>query len=308
LYNGAVNGWVSKADNTQALAAQSKASTNGTVYYVTAVTMPKDKGFTVTTTADTALDTTSDLDVTNNAYRRVDIINKANGTVLVANSGTVLVTNSGTTSVISGSAAAGTLTVNAYDNASTPALTGAQTIVLNGKWSMPTVSSSGTYYGRVTVGGGTYSASVSSHSVTTIPVVTGSISGTVSNIGTTTKPSGTDGTNYWTITPSGSVTTTGVSTAKGKATIGTSGYLTTGNKESSASTVNITPTVSIGTARYIVKGAVENNASGGTSSGTINMGSQIKIGAGYYPSDLYYTAKDRVFTYDSTNKKLTITY
>lgn len=139
---------------------------------------------------------------------------------------------------------------------------------------------------------GAYSGSVSSHSITTTPVVTGSISGTVTNIGTTTKPSsGTDGTNYWTITPGGSVTTTGVSTAKGKATVGTAGYVPTGNNESSASTVNITPTVSNGTARYILKGAVTNNTSGGTSSGTINRGSQIKIGAGYYPSDLYYTAQ-----------------
>jgi hypothetical protein len=58
----------------------------------------------------------------------------------------------------------------------------------------------------------------------------------------------------------------------------------------------------------VAAGTITNNTSGGTSSGTINRGNQIKIGAGYYPSDLYYTAKDRVFTYDSTNKKLTITY
>ena len=137
---------------------------------------------------------------------------------------------------------------------------------------------------------GAYSASVSSHSISTTPVVTGSIAGTVTNIGTTTKPSGTDGTNYWTITPSGSVTTTGVSSAKGKATIGTAGYVAAGNSETSAHTVNITPTVNSGSARYIVKGTITNNTSGGTYSGTINMGSQIKIGAGYYTGDTYYQA------------------
>ena len=145
------------------------------------------------------------------------------------------------------------------------------------------------------VANGAYSASVSAHSVSTTPVVTGSISGTVTNIGTTTTPSGTDGTNYWTITPSGSVTTTGVSSAKGKATIGTAGYLATGNKESSASTVNITPTVSNGSARYIVKGAVTNSTtlpSGSSSSGTCSRGNYVKIGAGYYPSDLYYLAQN----------------
>lgn len=281
LYNGAVNGWVTKADNAQALAAQSKSSTNGTAYYVTAVTMPKDKGFTVTTTADTELDTTSDLDVTNNAYRRVDITNNANGTVLVA--------NSGNTTVASGSATAGNLTVSAYNSSGTAE--NDKSIVSAGKWVATNVTSSGTYYGRVTIGAGAYSASVSSHSVTTTPVVTGSISGTITDIGTTTKPSGTDGTNYWTITPNGSVTTTGVSTATGKATISTAGYLAAANKESSASTVNITPTVSNGTELYIIKGAITNNTSGGTSTATVNRGKQIKIGAGYYPSDLYYTAQ-----------------
>ena len=145
---------------------------------------------------------------------------------------------------------------------------------------------------KLYVPAGGYSASVSSHSISTTPVITGSISGTITNIGTTTQPSGTDGTDYWTITPGGSVTTTGVSSAKGKATIDTAGYIATGNKETSASTVNITPTVSNGTARYILKGTITNNTSGGTSTATINRGSQIKIAAGYYASDLYYTAQE----------------
>lgn len=42
---------------------------------------------------------------------------------------------------------------------------------------------------------------------------------------------------------------------------------------------------------YLVKATITNNTSGGTSSGTINRGSQIKIGAGYNPTDLYYTAQ-----------------
>ena len=40
----------------------------------------------------------------------------------------------------------------------------------------------------------------------------------------------------------------------------------------------------------IPAGTVTLNTSGGTSSGTINAGQQIKLGAGYYDSDLYYTA------------------
>lgn len=43
---------------------------------------------------------------------------------------------------------------------------------------------------------------------------------------------------------------------------------------------------------YIKDGVVTNNTSGGTSSGTIPAGRQIKIAAGYYPTDKYYTAAD----------------
>ena len=150
LYNGAVAGWVSKADNAVALAGQSKASTNGTAYYVTAVTMPKDKKFTVTTTADTALDTTSDLDVTNNAYRRVDITNNANGSVIV--------TGAGSTTFTSGSATTGNLTASAYNDSGT--IESNKSIVSAGKWVTPTVSAAGTYYGKVTVDSGSVVASV----------------------------------------------------------------------------------------------------------------------------------------------------
>ena len=134
---------------------------------------------------------------------------------------------------------------------------------------------------------GGYAGSVSTHSISTTPVVTGSISGTVTNIGTTTKPSsGTDGTDYWTITPSGSVTTTGVSTAKGKATISTAGYIPTGNNESSASTVNITPTVSNGSARYLVKSTT--SVSNGTATATNGTASTSVTGMATSETDTGY--------------------
>lgn len=144
--------------------------------------------------------------------------------------------------------------------------------------------------GSKSVADGAYDVDVISHSVTQ-PIVTGAINGTVNNIATTSKPTGTDGTDYWTITPKGSNTSTGFSIAKGKATITTAGYIASGSKETSESSVNITSTVRAGTERYIVKGTATHITYGGTSSGTINRGNQIKIGAGYYPSDLYYTAQ-----------------
>lgn len=281
--------------------------------------------------------------------------------------------------------------------------------------------------------GGALTAGAGEVSITTTPVVTPSVSGTAvsstsqTNFGvTTTKPSGTDGTDYITLDPSGSVTTTGKTKGRGSVTRGTvnrakfsstvtrSAVLYNGAKHgainiadntqalaSDSTTVslaagsiasasgtsnwsaeaNITPTIVAGTNYYIpvsaasasatagtatatagttsttgltagtyqttatsgytykitatggsasatggnasasvskgvtsgatknatgastgtktgssstiylVKATITNNTSGGTSSGTINRGKQIKIGAGYNPTDLYYTAQ-----------------
>ena len=135
------------------------------------------------------------------------------------------------------------------------------------------VSGNGT---KLYIPAGAYAGSVSSHSITTTPVVTGALSGKITTIGTTTKPSGTDGTDYWSVTPGGSVTTTGVSTAKGKATISTAGYIPTGNNESSAHTVNITPTVSNGTTRYLTKATT--STSSGTATATAGSASTSVTG------------------------------
>ena len=47
----------------------------------------------------------------------------------------------------------------------------------------------------------------------------------------------------------------------------------------------------LGASASVAAGTITNNTSGGTSSGTINRGNQIKIGAGYYAVDVYYTAQ-----------------
>ena len=74
---------------------------------------------------------------------------------------------------------------------------------------------------------------------------------------------------------------------KAKASVGTEGYVKTETNETSATNVSVSGN---GNKLYIPAGTITNNTSGGTSSGTINGGSQIKVGAGYYPNDLYYTA------------------
>lgn len=76
--------------------------------------------------------------------------------------------------------------------------------------------------------GGALTAGAGEVSITTTPEVTPSVSGTAvsstsqTNFGvTTTKPSGTDGTDYITLDPSGSVTTTGKTKGRGSVTRGT---------------------------------------------------------------------------------------
>lgn len=104
------------------------------------------------------------------------------------------------------------------------------------------------------------------------------------NMSTISKPSsGTEGTDYFSITGSG----TKSGTVTGKASVTTEGYV----KSETATGGSATGTVGSNAVKYVQKAAITNNTSGGTSSGTINRGSQIKIGAGYNPTDLYYTAQ-----------------
>jgi hypothetical protein len=122
---------------------------------------------------------------------------------------------------------------------------------------------------------GNYAASVSSHTISTKPVITPSIAGTITDITGTTAPSGVNGVDFWTLDPEGAVTTNGVSKAVGKATITTGGYLaidTTG-KTSSNHNINITSsniTIAAGTNRYLIKAATSTTS--GTASATANAG------------------------------------
>ena len=102
------------------------------------------------------------------------------------------------------------------------------------------------------VANGSYSASVASHT-TSNATASSSVAGSVTNIATTTKPSGTDGTNYYTITPK-LTTAAGSSKATGKATIGTAGYLATGSATSSKSSKTVGVTASQGGNYYLKAG------------------------------------------------------
>ena len=77
----------------------------------------------MTSTADTALDTSSDITITNNAYRHIKVTNNANGSTTITNSGLAYVNSS--------SATAGSLTVSAYNSSGNAE--NSKSVVTNGK-------------------------------------------------------------------------------------------------------------------------------------------------------------------------------
>lgn len=149
LYDGAVEGWVSVANNTTASAAVSQTTWNGSPIYISGITVPKDKPFTLTTVADTALDATSDITINNAAYRQLKITNAANGDIDI--------TNSGRTDITVGSSSAGIVSVSAYPKGTGTTIVAAKTIVSGGRWAAdsgtitPTDAVQGPFYGEIYV-------------------------------------------------------------------------------------------------------------------------------------------------------------
>lgn len=212
-------GWLAAHSNaTNASSAVTASTWDGEKYYVTAVTVPKDIAFSVTTTADTALDTTSDLNITNAAYRQIKI----------TNAGSITTTQS---------AKSGTIKVNAYDTSSSSSLGGEKIIVEGGAWKTTTIttkpSSATAYYGRVYVNLNT--TSVNTNGVTTI-------SGT-----TATRPTATWG-NGWITSGSIAAATFGSAVASGK----------TDDSYVDISSTTAAPILTAGGFLYINKGFTDN--------------------------------------------------
>lgn len=262
LYNGAAKGYINQADNAQALAAISTAvqQASPTTRYITALTLPKDKTLSVTTSNDTALDETSDLDITNGAYRRTDVVNNAYGTVLV--------NNAGTTQVTSNANNAGTLIVDAYNGTT---LEEDITVVSAGKWNSHTItpgaSAQGPYYGRVTVEPMSAGTAAVLNASGTASATTTVAPGTVSIAAETTTLSGK---TQITSTPTtGTISTTYYIAAKATAAANSSG-----------TTSSITGTASAGvtTAGYAAKSL--------TTSGSVTGTATAKTSA--KSSDVYY--------------------
>ena len=143
-YNSTTSGWVSVTSGGNVSSAVGATTWSGSTYYISGITVPKDIPFNLTTVADTALDNTSNITITNGAYRQINMTN--NGNLSITSTG-------GTTTVVHGSSSSGSIIINAFNSSGTPALTGAKTIVSNGRWSTTSVAAGpemlGPYYGEV---------------------------------------------------------------------------------------------------------------------------------------------------------------
>ena len=228
-------GWVDKSADSVIVNSINNTAWSGNPVYITAVNVPKDKAFSVTTIADTALDTTSNLTINNAAFRKT------------------VMTNAGTTEVSHTVSGKGNLSAKAYGESTL------RNLITNGNWVSTTVSQAGTFYGKVSVNSGALNSSgttTASGQVTIDLTVTGGDYGQ-----TRVKPSGTVGVNYIMFDTSQSQTTDWAVTTN--STVKIAGFVT--SSTSATSQVSGTPTVTPDT-QYIP--IVSNTFSGGTLSKT----------------------------------------
>ena len=155
---------------------------------------------------------------------------------------------------------------------------------------------------------GSYSASVASHT-TSNATAGSSVTGSITGVATTTKPSGTDGADYYTITPK-LTTGAGSSKATGKATIGTSGYLAVGNTTSGESSKSVGVTATQGDSYYLKKGSysasvashtVSNATAGSSVTGSVTNISTTTKPAGTDGKN-YYTITPKLTTGSGSSK------
>ena len=140
---------------------------------------------------------------------------------------------------------------------------------------------------------GSYSASVALHEITK-PTADSSVTGSITRVTSTTKPSGTDGTNYYTITPN-LTTKAGSSKTKGKATIDTAGYLATDSTLSPESSKDVEVAMFPGKNYYLEASSVSSASTTNPDTSSTSYANQatvtptkstqyVRITAGYLPN------------------------
>lgn len=139
-----------------------------------------------------------------------------------------------------------------------------------------------------TVAAGAVVANIATHSITN-PTVTVSHSGNIATIGTTTKPSGTAGTNYYQVGFTNSITAGSVN-AQASGNISTNGYVTTSNNSVSAwSNQAVSADITQPATYYINKGTLTDAGISGTSylenTGDYGFRATVVVPEGYHAGE-----------------------
>ena len=160
-----------------------------------------------------------------------------------------------------------------------------------------TVTAEAGYYASAaskTIGSGTMTTSLSTHT-NTAPSVTVSHSGNITTIGTTTKPAGTAGTNYYQIGFTNSVTA-GNTNARSVANVTANGYLTNANNTASSwSNKTISATVTQPTTYYVNRATVGAGMSGINSEGLVTNASNNAVNASDKATQVITTATNSYY-------------
>lgn len=123
-----------------------------------------------------------------------------------------------------------------------------------------------------TIPSASFSLSVTDQGVATVPSVTPKTQGTITSICVSSAPSGTNGTDYWTIEPSGTASS-GTAKAKARISVSTGGYIAGGTVDEQSSTSwTVTPNVNPGSALYLKKATISGSVSNASCTVTVAPG------------------------------------
>lgn len=249
-YNGAVSGFVSASNNANVTGgdAITKTTWNGTTYYIDAVTLPTTKSFSVTTSAGASGDT-GYLTIVNNSNRTVTATNATNGIIEVTS-------NNGIVQATSASASAGTVKLNAYNDATTAALTGLVQLVTGGKW----------VYGTATLSGSKQATAP------TIAKTTTTASG-ATNVGDVDKGTTAPTSGYFVSVQATAPATTSITPT---VTLGQAGYL----DKAGRITGSVSTTAKTGSVYYVTVKSASPTFQGGALSGTATVGTWNNLTTG----------------------------
>ena len=271
---------------------------------LTSITVPRDTAFSVTTQSDYEFDTTSTLTINNNNNRKVSLSNNDGAVAEIYNGQPYTGWTNNMIMPTSGTRVSGAQTATGCSFISVSATSG-QHFIIKGSGVSSTarlwafIDSSATVLTRADSG------TSLNYEIITAPENASSL---IVNVGTTSDNNRYVGPYSSTVElyNSGGVTYANHGAHGGDLHVSAyeNGVMTSDKIIVQKGQWVQTNVSAAGTyyGRVVVSGGtITNNTSGGTTTGVINAGSQIKIGKGYYAADTYYTAQSASDAVPSAN-------